>query len=273
MKRIAILLSLAVLFGCNSNPNRELGRYKMDQEYLVASTLWYQYSPEAKALYYQGFNIAKERVLEYNRVPGDKPKAVVVDIDETMVDNSLYQGHMIETGIGFTPETWKAWTDSAMAKALPGAVEFTHFCDSLGVEVLYLSNRTVHEMEATMKNMQALDFAFIRPQNMFFKDSISGKEPRRRMVSQQYEIVLLLGDNLSDFAEIFENRGDDWGESLVEQQKEKFGKRFIIFPNPMYGDWEKNVYDKQKQLTNQQKFEKRREKSAEFLEPSPWILG
>ncbi len=232
---------------------------KINQEHIVYSTIWFQNSAEAKALYYQGFNLAKLRVKEFVGIDGEKPKAVVVDIDETMVDNSLFQGKSIEKGEGYSSEFWAEWSNLAKAKALPGAVEFTKFCDSLGVRVVYISNRKVQEFEKTMKNMDSLGFAFVNPENFLLKEETSGKEERRKIAMEKYDIVLLLGDNLNDFSDVFENRGDDWGVSLVEKYRNEFGKRFIVFPNPMYGDWEKNIYGNQKGLTEEAKFKFRRD--------------
>jgi 5'-nucleotidase (lipoprotein e(P4) family) len=264
MKRISLFLIVLLTIGCNQNSHKDYNHNNLDQEHLVTATLWYQHSPEAKSLYYQGFNVAKERVLEFKNKPGEKPKAIVVDLDETMIDNSPFQGRVIETGVGYSPEIWAKWTDRAMAKALPGAVEFTHFCDSVGVEIFYLSNRTTKELESTMQNLNSLGFSFVKPENMVLKDSISGKEPRRKSVAKKYDIILLLGDNLNDFSDVFESRGDDWGLSIVDKYKEEFGRRFIVFPNPMYGEWEKNIFDHEKNLNNQTKFKKRREKIISY---------
>lgn len=254
-KLLGILLSISILFvGCTiADKNKELS-----QEHLVFSTIWFQKSPEAKALFYQAFNIAKERVVEFSQVEGEKPKAVVVDLDETMIDNSPFQGKMVEKGKPYSPEFWAEWTELSQAKATPGAKDFTLFCDSIGVEVIYLSNRRTTELEWTMRNLDSLGFAFVTPDNFLLMEETSGKEPRREKVAEQYDIILLLGDNLNDFAEVFENKGDDWGASIVEEYRKEFGKRFIVFPNPMYGDWEKSIYNNERGLDESKKFELRR---------------
>lgn len=242
MKRLILaVIASTILLGCSNLVSDS--KHNMEQENLTLATIWYQNSPEVKALYYQGFNIAKERVLEFKQTESVKPKAVVVDIDETMVDNSSFQGKMIKTGKPFTPEMWSEWVSLEKAEALPGAVEFSQFCKAEGVEVIYLSNRTLDELDATMRNMQKLGFAFINPENFYLKDETSKKENRREQVAEKFEIILLLGDNLNDFAEVFENRTNNWGVSVVDEQREQFGRRFIAFPNPMYGDWEKNIYN------------------------------
>lgn len=257
MKKIAILLFGVTLFlGCN-RPSSDKNE-KIYQENLVLSTIWFQQSPEAKALYFQGFNIAKERVLEFSSEKKLKPQAVVVDLDETMIDNSPFQGKMIESGKPFSHEMWLEWSALAKAKALPGAIDFTHFCDSLGVTVIFISNRNVSELDWTMQNMKDLGFAFVVKDNYLLKDTTSGKEPRRKKISEKYDIVLFLGDNLNDFSEAFESRGDDWGVSIVNEYRDEFGQRFIVFPNPMYGEWEKNIYLHKRNLSEEEKFMLRR---------------
>jgi 5'-nucleotidase (lipoprotein e(P4) family) len=251
-----------LLGGCQNQPKSD--EFNYDQEHLVLATLWFQNSPEMEALYYQGFNIAKERVLEFSSEKGLKPKAVVVDLDETMINNSPFQGKMIESGKPFTSDFWNEWSALASAQAMPGAIEFTHFCDSLNVEVFYISNRSVSELESTMKNLEKLDFAFVKAENFLLKEAESGKEPRRLKISENYDIVLLLGDNLNDFSNVFENRGDDWGVSIVNTYKNQLGKRFILFPNPLYGEWEKTIYEHKKNLTEEERFKLRRKALKTF---------
>lgn len=263
MKRLIYFLMVLLLSGCY-NTNDKLLPSSIEQENLVLATIWYQKSPEVKALYHQGFNIARERVLEYKTIKGTKPKAVIVDLDETMINNSLYQGRLIKTGEYYTQESWKEWSNHASATALPGAVEFTLFCDSVGVEIIYLSNRMTTELESTMRNLDSLGFAFIRSENFFLKSDVSGKEKRREKVSEIFDIILLLGDNLNDFSDVFENRGDDWGTSIVEKYKDDFGRRFIIFPNPMYGEWEKNIYSSYDNRKGNKGYKLRREKVNSF---------
>ncbi|MHC1703225.1 MAG: 5'-nucleotidase, lipoprotein e(P4) family [Tenuifilaceae bacterium] len=240
---VSIILVIA-LISCQKTSNQEAKI--SSQEHLVLATIWFQNSPEMKALFYQGFNLAKARLSEFAKQKTQKPKAVVVDIDETMMDNSPFQAQQILDSQGFTSETWKEWTDLARAKATPGAVEFTHFCDSLGVTVIYISNRKVNEIESTLKNLDSLGFSFAKKENLLFKEDVSSKKIRRDKVSEKYEIVMLIGDNLNDLSEVFESRDDDWGSSVIEKYKNEFGNRFIVLPNPMYGDWEKNIYGKAK---------------------------
>jgi len=255
MKKSILLAALAFLVfaGCKNSAKQEL-----NQDHLIYATIWFQSSPESKALYYQGYNIAMMRLEQFASVKSQKPKAVVVDIDETMLDNSPFQAQEIKENKEFSSEFWNAWSALGSAKALPGAAEFSRLCDSLDVTLFYVSNRKTNELDATIKNLDSLGFAFAKPEYFLLKESESSKKARREKISEKYDIVMLVGDNLCDFSEAFESRGDDWGVSLVEQYKNEFGKRYIILPNPMYGDWEKSLY-KTRDLTPEQKYQLRKD--------------
>lgn len=238
MKRLLFLFTLSAILlqSCIAPQDRH------NQDHLLYATIWYQRSPEQKALYYQGFNIATRQLEEYVRKASAKPKAVVVDIDETMLDNSPFEVQEIIDNTEFNDKSWHEWCALAKAEALPGAVEFTKYCESIGVEVFYISNRKTDESASTLKNLDSLGFAYARPENLYLKENESSKASRMRRVSDKFDIVMLIGDNLNDFSEVFEERGDDWGISLVEQYRNEFGSRYIILPNPMYGAWEKSIY-------------------------------
>lgn len=239
MKNLFTTFALIALMlqGCNCKQEPEF-----NHDYLAYATIWFQKSPEAKALYYQGFNVAKMQVAEFAKQKGDKPQVVVVDIDETMLDNSPFQAQEVIENRDFSSDFWFDWTKLGRASAVPGAVEFSKYCESLGIEIMYISNRKTNELEATLHNLDSLGFAYARQQNMYFKETESSKKARRQKVSENYDIIMLIGDNLNDFSEVFENRGDDWGVALVNQYSEEFGRRFIILPNPMYGEWEQSMY-------------------------------
>ncbi len=251
IKLITLLLSALIIVSCAEKGKKE--DVSSTQDHLMYATIWFQRSPEMKALYYQGYNLATMRLTEFVKHKSAKPKAVVVDIDETMLDNSPFEAQEIIDNSGYTPESWKKWSDLAKAKALPGAVEFSHACDSLDVEVIYISNRKVSEVDLTVKNLDSLGFSFARKENMIFKEDVSSKKSRRDRISEKFEIVLLIGDNLNDLSEVFENRGLDWGTSVVEQNRKEFGNRFIVLPNPMYGDWERNIFSSKDSLNDKQK--------------------
>jgi 5'-nucleotidase (lipoprotein e(P4) family) len=230
------------------------------QDHLIMSTLWYQKSGEMKAIYYQCFNWAKLRVDMVLAENTETRKAVVVDIDETMLDNSPYEAKCINTGKSYTKETWTEWCSQINAKPLPGAVEFSKYAESKGIEVFYISNRSVDVFDVTLKNLQKENFAFADSAHLLLKSDTRSKKSRRDIVLENHEIILLIGDNLLDFSEIFEDRSINFGFNTIDEKKEDFGTKFIVLPNPMYGDWEKEVFENRKGLNNKEKYNLRKSK-------------
>jgi 5'-nucleotidase (lipoprotein e(P4) family) len=124
----------------------------------------------------------------------------------------------------------------------------------MGVEMFSISNRSINQKKETIENLQMLGFPFADETYVLLKEDISGKESRRSIVQESHEIVLFVGDNLSDFSKVFD---DQWTEVLnirVDCLKSYFGKKFIVLPNPMYGDWEtKGILEGKYNWTNFQK--------------------
>ncbi|NOZ36091.1 MAG: 5'-nucleotidase, lipoprotein e(P4) family [Chlorobi bacterium] len=219
-----------------------------NSEHLTMATLWFQKSAEAKAAYYQTFNFAKT-VLD-DKIKKDrfklkkkKPKAIITDIDETVLNNSPYEARLIETGTSYNEKSWSKWVNEKQAKALPGAVNFMNYVKEKGVEVFYISNRNVKHLRATLENLKNVGFPFADETHILLKDKTSDKSARRDSVLKNYKVILYLGDNLRDFDENFKYAKNMNRNDSVAKYKDLFGTEYIIFPNPMYGEWEKAVYE------------------------------
>mgnify|MGYP002395667128 CR=1 FL=1 len=251
----ALILLFVFISACHHQKNND----PKSQDHLIMSVLWYQKATEMQAIYYQCFNWAKIRIDQSLEENENLNKAVVVDIDETMLDNSPFETRAINTGEGYSRETWSEWTSRANATALPGAVAFSHYAKEKGVEVFYISNRSVKDFDVTLENLKKEGFAYADSSHLLLKSNTSSKTLRRNKVKKDHEIILLIGDNLGDFSEIFEDRSDNYGFAAVEANKEKFGKKFIVLPNPMYGNWENEVFSNRRDLTNQEKYNLRKE--------------
>lgn len=255
-------LVLALLISTCSLPVIAQSGRPADNEYQVGAILWTQTSGEKAALSYQAFTLARmtlDRDLRMNR--SRRKRAVVVDVDETILDNGRYQAMLIKTRQNFESKTWTDWCNRAEATALPGAVEFLRYANSRGVRVFYITNRKEVEKEGTATNLKKLGFPDVNDETLLVRTDKenSSKEPRRLAVSAKYRIVLLMGDNLNDFADVFEkSKTIESRLDAVEQNKNQFGVRFIVLPNPMYGDWESAIYGYNNKLTEEQKAEKRR---------------
>ena len=234
MKNI-ISLSLASMFLCACT---QQGR-EVSQDHLLQATLWYQQSAEMAAIYYQCYHWAG-RVLEDKLPQGDfNSPAVVLDIDETILDNSPQSARQVLCNMPFSDTMWDEWCSLAEARALPGALEFTSLAEALGVEVFYISNRGSHLMEVTLVNLRNAGFPYADSSHVLLKTGSSVKDERRARVASTHEILLLIGDNLGDFSGIYDERINGSARENVTREKDLFGERYIILPNPIYGAWEK----------------------------------
>lgn len=236
-----------------------------DLDYQIGAVLYMQKAAEFRALSYQAYNLArwqldadldKKNVKKLPKSERQMHRAIIVDIDETVLDNSPSQALGIKNGTPFNLKDWYAWGEMRKAKALPGSVEFLNYANSKGVKVFYVSNRDEVQKQATIDNLKTVGFADISPDNVLLRTAESGKENRRKLVAAKYRIVLLMGDNLDDFSDAFERKSVSDRFTEVDKVKDAWGKRFIVLPNAMYGTWENAIYEYQR-LTEAQKVEKR----------------
>jgi 5'-nucleotidase (lipoprotein e(P4) family) len=238
---------------------------KANLDYQVAAVLYTQKAAEYRALAYQTFNLARLRLdadldkKNVKRLPKDQRKmlrSIVVDIDETVLDNSPSQAAAIKYGRPFNQTDWYAWGEMRKAKAIPGAVEFLNYAVSRGVKVFYISNRDEVQKAATIDNLKKAGFNDVSADNVLLRTTESSKDARRAIASSNHRIVMLIGDNLDDFTSAFERKSVADRFAEVEKSREEFGKRFIVLPNAMYGTWENAIYEYGR-LSEVQKAEKR----------------
>ena len=230
----------------------EPGMNRNDQS--VMAVLWYQRSAEAEALYHQAFNIARMRIdQDLAGNSSNRKRAVVVDIDETVLNNSPHSAKLIRDNQVF-PYAWNEWVNRAEAEPLPGSVGFLNYAVSKGCDVYYVSNRSAAtELAGTMKNLTARGFPQVTRDHVLLKENESSKEARRKSIAATHRIVVLMGDNLNDLAAVFERKSVAERSAEVEKLKNEFGNRFIVLPNPMYGDWESALYGYRRGLTDAEK--------------------
>lgn len=241
------------------------------------AVLWFQSAAEYRAIATQTFANAARALDDALRDPlwsamprteaagndAGQPAAVIVDVDETMLDNSPHSARRIDGRYKdcFDQAEWFDWTRSASARPLPGAVAFAQRAEALGVRVFYVSNRDFNrdvpeadELASTRRNLEAAGFP-IYDDSLLLRDrsreprpgwSESDKGARRRHVDADYRILLQIGDNLGDFVSIIDpsdpqrRRTLDIGRraELVDEYAAWWGTRWFALPNPMYGSWE-----------------------------------
>ena len=263
-----IIIVASVLQSCqqtNASSNKNGDEPEVvSTEHLTMAVLYQQRAAEYRALCLQAFNIAKLRVDENLRMMGlSRQQAVVVDIDETVLDNSPQEAKCILND-AFYPAYWDEWMNKMDAKPVPGALEFLKYVESKKIEVFYISNRKDKYREQTLKNLQNAGFPFADNDHLLLRTDESSKKARRDKVSEKYSIILLCGDNLADFSEAFEKLPIDERFNMVEKMSDQFGNRFIVLPNAMYGDWEGALYNYNYSLSPAEKYKLRHEQLIEF---------
>jgi acid phosphatase len=111
-----------------------------------------------------------------------------------------------------------------------------------GVQVIYYSRRIESLRQCTTNNLEALGF----PVDQAFL-LLNDKRPEtkkaylRRELSSRYRILLLVGDDLEDFV-AGSRTGPESRMALMREHADRWGREWIILPNPMYGAWDTSLY-------------------------------
>jgi 5'-nucleotidase (lipoprotein e(P4) family) len=222
------------------------------------AVLWVQTALEYEASAIQAYKLAEIQLdaalkdpswtaaIEQTGRPGALKPAVIVDVDETVLDNSYYQARMIRDNTAYSSATWDPWVQESAATAIPGALAFARFAASRGVTIFYITNRTSNLEAATRANLAAAGFPLTDGVDTILTRGerpdwqASSKAPRRAHVARDYRILLLIGDDLGDFI------ADAAGTPAERQAKTApqtswWGERWIMLPNPTYGSWERAI--------------------------------
>ena len=258
---LSIIFLLILNLGCKTTSTttsnsieKQTEKIIPNREYSVQTLLWQQNAAEYKALCYQAYNLAKFELDRLTKNQYLRPIAIVTDIDETVLDNSPYNARMVKSDKGYTKDTWYAWGKESSAKSVPGALEFFNYAHKKGVTIYYISNRDVVQQEATIVNLKKNGFPGVDKKHVLLRNESSAKKPRRDLISETHQIVMLFGDNLSDFSELFDKQPTQKRNEIANELKTNFGVKFIVLPNPMYGDWEsKGIYEGSYKWTDKQK--------------------
>ncbi len=245
------------LFSCNTTqdvtkPSGD-ATYQLSQQN-VDAVLWTATSAEMHYASIQAYDLASLKLRAKLNNDYSKPMAVVMDLDETVLDNSPYMFNQIAKGKTFDGDSWYEWCMEASAGLLPGAFEFIKKCEALDVEVYFISNRGIETLSGTLDNLQKLDIK-TGEEHILLKESLSDKTDRRNMVAEDYNIVLFIGDNLRDFSEIYKDRQLNFGKPVVDEELSNLRENFVIIPNPMYGEWRKPINMGQKPSSDSEKTE------------------
>ena len=222
------------------------------------AVLWVQTALEYQATAVQAYRLASMQLdaalknrewtaaTEQTRDASSLPPAVILDVDETVLDNSAYQARHIRDRSVFAVDTWDKWCQEVRAGAIPGAVEFTQQAVKRGVTVFYVTNRTADVEEATRRNLGALQFPLnpaidtVLTRGERPEWEVSSKTARRAHVARSYRVLLLIGDDLGDFIDDALGTPQQRAERTAPHA-DWWGMRWIMLPNPTYGSWERAV--------------------------------
>ena len=244
---------------------------------------WTQTAIEHDLIFLQTYRDAQSRLLAALADPGwdalatsDRvtplarlAPAVVLDVDETVLDNSPYQAQVIKSGGEFNPAHWNQWCKQERARALPGAVAFTQFAASHGIAVFYISNRDKGLDAATISNLRTVGFPVSGTGALLGLGTVrkgcaqtgTDKGCRRQLVSERYRVLMQFGDQIGDFIDVARNTQDGRREAVADYLP-WIGTRWFVLPNPTYGSWEPALFNNNwrapRELRRQQKLQELR---------------
>jgi len=226
---------------------------------VVDATLWMQTSAEYAAMSRQIWTLATRQLpvaladttwsaaLGQAGGFGSLPPAVIVDVDETILDNAPYAARLVERDEPFTEASWAVWVEEAKARPVPGALEFVRAARELGIEVFYVTNRLANREQATRRNLDAMGFPPGDADDVYLmleerEEWGSDKTSRRDWVAGRYRVLMLAGDDLNDFVAA-RGLSVEARSEIVRQHANEWGNRWIVLANPTYGSWESALLD------------------------------
>lgn len=212
-----------------------------------------QTAPEYRAAALQTYRAAEASLLRALQDPNwtaapeqtppyrELPPAIIADLDETVLDNSVFQGRLTAEGRVYTDEAWSHWVAEQRAGLVPGAREFLMFAAANGVVTFYVTNRVClseKNEDPTVTLLRAHLLPFHRSR-LLCKTTGSDKSARREQVARTHRVLLLIGDDLNDFLTLpmdMEAR-----RKASEAYLRYWGERWFLLPNPAYGSWERST--------------------------------
>lgn len=222
---------------------------------MLLATLWNQRSVEYQGNALTVYALAKIRLDQAladknwtgapNEQKGDYqnlPPAIVLDVDETVLDNSPYEVWLLKSGQTFGLKTWNEFCAAQISRAIPGAVEFTKFAESKGVKVFYITGRGVETEKDTRANMEKLGFPMGGNVDTFLMqgekpDWGSAKSTRRAAIARDYRVLLNFGDNFGDFDDRYRGSLDE-RQKAFDENRDRWGREWLVIANPTYGSFE-----------------------------------
>lgn len=253
---------MLLLFGCAAGP------YPAREALLCPhpaqeAVLWVRTAAENRAGAIQTYAAAERMLdaaladvswtaaLEQTAGYENLPPAVILDVDETVLDNSPFNARLVRENRSFDPALWADWVGREAADPIPGAREFIEAAVQKGITVFYITNRACPQTPsakncpqetATLQNLEKRGFPPIDPDRMLLKNERPGwgseKGPRRKTVAETHRILMLIGDDLGDFIPgVRKGITPERRQALVDTHRDRWGKQWFVLSNPVYGSW------------------------------------
>lgn len=223
----------------------------------LQANLWVQTSLEYEVACRQAFRLAELQLSESLKNPhrsaapeqrkpfSHKPAAVVLDVDETVLDNSPFNARLTLEGTAFSPDRWTRWCEEEKAAAVPGAREFVQAARDRHVAVFFVTNREQAVQKATLRNLNAVLGGNVSADRLLMKkgraDWTSAKTNRRAHIAERFRIVMLVGDDVNDFVHLGKPTPAQ-RKSYADHFASSWGHHWVLLPNPVYGSWDKSLY-------------------------------
>ena len=258
LRALAVTISM-ILAGCIQQPER------INSHEMLNATLWQQTSAEYIGITNQVYRIARQRLdqaladtswtaaLEQTGDYSSLPPAVMLDIDETVLDNGPYEARIIKQLGQYSSSTFAAWCRDENAPAVPGAKAFLDYVVEQDVAVFYYSARREKLRDCTVRNMRELALPLPEDSRLLLSNGTS-KSGYREMIARHYRILLLVGDNLEDFLDGSKSDPASRRE-LALRHSPYWGRQWIVLPNAIYGHWESVLYGFDYQLPREQQLQ------------------
>jgi len=214
---------------------------------LLWAVAWKQTAAEYFALCHQAYNLARLRVEQAltAQMPGQKPLAVVTDVDDTILHAGSYWGYLVEQDLDFFDDAvWDGWLPDNEFTPVPGAKDFLEFCRDRDVDVFYVTSRDQGErtFEYALSQLQSQGFPYADDAHLYVFRDTSDKTPARQQIEENYRIAVMLGDNLNDYRRDYYVTDVDERRALMERDREQWGREFVLLPNPTDGHWVRAIF-------------------------------
>jgi 5'-nucleotidase (lipoprotein e(P4) family) len=227
--------TLQWLYGSGEGAATSIQAYRVLQEFAVAAS---RARPRNSVVLAEGGTLSNPGFIPC----GNRPLAVILDVDETALQNLGYQYERDVEGVGYTDPSWDSWerTGAANVLPMPGAVDAIQAMRAAGITVVFNTNRLSGNASSTEAALNAAGLGPVRHRDtLWLKGDAPGgslKDSRRALISQTYCVIAMAGDQLGDFSDLFKLPVHERRSTAASAPIAKlWGNGWFVLSNPVYG--------------------------------------